>query len=174
MSLYGLEYNISNLIKAIGFCIEKRLFLPCLTLLYSGIDIIAWLDRPESKPDVQGADFINWIEKYLLPDSEISCNGIDLYSARCAILHSYTAESKKTREDEAKKIYYCWGEAKIEDLQKEINSQGNSSAIPLHIEKLFEAFVRGVGRFVKETDIKKMELIIQRSNKMLSNLPQKK
>lgn len=173
MSSEALFKNILNIFKAIEFCIENKYFLPSLTLLYSGIDFMAWLDRPKSKPDVQGSDFIGWVEKYLLSDSGISCNGADLYSARCAIIHSYTAESKKTREGKAQKVYYCWGEAKVEDLQELINFKGNSSTVALHIEELFKSFRKAYASFAKEIikDYKKMMIIIQRSDKILANLP---
>ena len=140
---------------------------------YSGIDIMAWLNRPYSQPDVCQKDFEEWVKKYLLPGSGIQCAPTDLYSARCGIIHSFTYESKKAREGKAKKIVYAWGTAKAEDFQEVIDSIRDFNIITLHINKLHEAFLMGVKRFIQSLsdDSKKAKIVYKRANKFFTSLP---
>lgn len=65
------ERNIGELLIAIEACLKNRLILPGLLLLHAGIDIMAWLNRPESHTDAKRSDFIGWVESYLLPDTRL-------------------------------------------------------------------------------------------------------
>jgi len=89
---------VKVLLKAIDTCLKNELQLPGLILLYTGIDSMAWLNRPKLQPDVRRNDFIYWVNRYLLPDSGLACEALDLYAARCALVHSYTSESSLTRQ----------------------------------------------------------------------------
>lgn len=142
----ALERYVEQLFEAISKCFDTRLILPGLILLYSAIDIMASLDRPENKPDVTRDDFITWVDEFVLTGKPFSCEGIDLYAARCGLLHSYLPESKLTREGKARIISYSWGTAKAEDLQATINSLGRSE-VAVHVNDLFEALRSGFERF---------------------------
>ena len=85
------------------------LVIPTLALLYSGIDTMAWLGLPDNQEDVTPEDFIQWADRYLFPDSGIPCTALDLYSSRCGIVHSMTAESRIIRQGIAKGVYYARG-----------------------------------------------------------------
>jgi hypothetical protein len=84
---------------AIDLCFQERLITPTLALLYSGIDTMAWLGVPDNREDVTGNDFTRWADHYLLPDSGLACTSLDLYSSRCGIVHSMTAESRTIRRE---------------------------------------------------------------------------
>ena len=36
-------------------------------------------------------------------------SGLDLYAARCGVLHTYTMDSRLSTEGKAKRILYAWG-----------------------------------------------------------------
>lgn len=76
-------------------------------LLYAQIDIAASLNRPVSKSQVTREDFKNWVNQYLLPNSNLDCSADDLYAARCGLLHTYMAESKASRAGKAKQTFYA-------------------------------------------------------------------
>ena len=44
-----VEKNLDNIIKSIELCLNAKLQISSLLLLYSAIDIVAWLNRPVSK-----------------------------------------------------------------------------------------------------------------------------
>ncbi len=147
MSQEGFERNVEELLTAAEICFRSGLRLPALLVLYAGIDIMAWLDRPSGQADVQRRDFIAWVEKYLLPDSGLPCNPVDLFAARCGLLHSYTSHSRLSREGNARQIFYAFGPAQPENLQSLIDTAGTIPAVAVQLEKLLDAFRRGIERF---------------------------
>jgi len=93
-------------LKAIGICLREGFYEEALILLYATIDALAWLSLPPEKTNTLRSDFKQWVETYMLPDSSLGCTSSDLYSARCGLLHSNTAESELSRGGDASEIYY--------------------------------------------------------------------
>jgi hypothetical protein len=62
-----------------------------LAMIYVGIDTMALLSCPVGQDSQTRSDFIGWVDRYLKADpaSEYEYEGIDVYAARCAVLHSY-------------------------------------------------------------------------------------
>jgi hypothetical protein len=89
-----LTQNISNHFNAINLCLSNNLRMPALVLIYSGIDMLAALGRPQSNPNVTRKDFINWCEHYLVPAGFNQCTPIDLYAARCGVVHTYIYQNQ--------------------------------------------------------------------------------
>ena len=143
---------VQQLIIAIDWCLKQGLIAPTLTLLYSGIDIMAWLGRPDDHEDVTRTDFISWTDRYLLPGSSIPCTALDLYSSRCGIIHSMTAESRAIRQGDVKRIFYAWGNHSADDLQKTLQRIGQP-ILAVHVDTLVEAFRVAVDRFVKASEL---------------------
>lgn len=164
-----LEAQAHYLISSIQLCLENRFVAPSLMLIYAAIDIMAWLERDETHPDVQRDDFIRWVETYLLPDSQLLCTAIELYAARCSLLHSYSAESRLSREGRASQIFYAWGSAEERDLQKLIDFEGSRDAKAVQVEKLFDALKTGIEQFLSST--RHPEIVQSRAKKFFSNMP---
>jgi hypothetical protein len=116
-----LEENLIALLESVEDCLAKRRLLPCLILLYSAIDIVSSLEsRRASK-----AAFIAWSDKYLLQGSLLLCTASDLYGARCGILHTLSPESDMSRKGTARHIFYAWGNAKTDELERASKQLGN-------------------------------------------------
>jgi hypothetical protein len=131
----NLDNIINNIIKSIELCLNAKLQISSLILLYSGIDIMAWLNRPVSEEFAIRNDFIRWVDDYLLPNSNIKCEAIDLYAARCAIIHSYSFYSKLSKRGKAKEICYAWGKANVKVLQNDLDRRYKKpTKIAIHIE----------------------------------------
>jgi len=158
-----LKSKIGSLLEAIDLLIEKHLQGPALIMIYSTIDILAWLNRNEDHKDVTKSDFIVWVDKYLLPANKLSVSSVDLYSARCSLLHSYTSESSLSREGKAKEIFYSWGNFLNDDLQTIIDAT-DRGAIAIQIEDLVKALMLGSQRFVDEN--LHSEIICERTGKL--------
>lgn len=86
MNTEALFENATRHIKAIDLCIENKLRMPALILVYSGIDIFAALNRPIEKNEATREDFKRWCDRYLLSKNELPCSAIDLYAARCGVV----------------------------------------------------------------------------------------
>jgi len=100
-------------ILAIGVCLNSELPEAVLTLIYSGIDVIGWLDAPGGQQYAKEGSFVTWAERYISPtlhaiDGE-QVKAADLYSARCGILHVSSPMSSGTRKGETREIWYQFG-----------------------------------------------------------------
>jgi hypothetical protein len=70
---------------------------------------MAFLCMPDNQPIQKKEDFIDWVNHYLRGHEKqpYQYNGIDVYAARCALLHTFGAESKShTDNPEIKKFGY--------------------------------------------------------------------
>lgn len=162
-----LEKNLNNITKSIELCLNAKLQISSLVLLYSGIDIMGWLNRPVSKYHKPKEDFIRWVDDYLLPNPNIKCKAIDLYAARCAIINSYSFSSELSKKGEAKEICYSWGKANVELLQNDLDRRYKNPAIAIHINDFLEAFKEGIEKFKLsiKNDKEKEKIVCDRANK---------
>lgn len=105
MSQITLNTNLDELITAIQQCLDSKLILASLILIYAGIDTLAWLDINDNRLDVRGEDFIKWTNQFLKPNLNLSCTSEDLYGSRCGIIHSFSPLSRIERKGRAKKTF---------------------------------------------------------------------
>jgi len=175
MSEQAIETNINELIGAIQLTLEAKKHLPTLILIYSAIDVLAWLNRPHANLDVTRNDFILWVDQFMLPGSSLRCSATDLYSARCGVVHSYQAESNLTRKGKAKQVWYAWGEGNATRLMTRIQqAQLEKKVVAVQIEVLFDTLKEGFSRFLKalETNPAHAKVVYERgTNKFFSNIP---
>jgi len=175
MSKTIIEKHFDELEAAIQLTLNAKKHLPTLILIYSSIDILAWLNRPVTHPDVIRSDFIFWVDKYLLPGSNLNCSSLDLYAARCGIVHSYTAESKLSREGKAKQIWYAWGKADARGLENRIqHAKLDNIAVAVQVEELFNALKSGFASFITalDADPNHAKLVYERAGiKRFTNIP---
>jgi hypothetical protein len=120
-----------------------------LVLLYSGIDTLGLLNAPAEKSYADRTTFTDWCETYLLARLK-SVDGqpltpVDLYGARCGILHTSTAVSSLGQTGQAREIHY-----QLRD-QVAINFGLNAKLEPtlLDIERFAIAFKDAGIQFLK-------------------------
>lgn len=148
---FVMDRNYQEMFEAIDACYYKALIIPCLSLIYTVIDSIGWLaygDKEESSKK----RFVVWSEKYLLPHVKDDCTAIDLYSARCSILHGLSWESSLSQNHKARIIVYSLGRGteKSSDLDKEIFSQKH--VVSVHIDSLITSVKLAVADFFKDAE----------------------
>lgn len=172
MSTEALFVNISRHLEAIELCVTHKLRMPALILVYSGIDILASLNRPANKANGTRQDFMSWCETYLLPNSRMKCSSMDLYAARCGVVHAYSAESQLSRENKASEVVYSWGNQSPAPLQNILNEIGYSAHV-VHIESFAQAFKRATEVFLAEVgeDIARLRLVTLRADSFFTDKP---
>jgi hypothetical protein len=139
--------NMKQLLDAIEDCLAKHRLVPCLTLLYSGIDVVASLERgPAEKTK---AAFVRWVDENLLKAQPLPCTALELYAARCGVVHTFTAESDLSRKGSARRVIYAWGSAKTEDLAAAASLLGRTD-VPVHIRELIDGFRAGLANYLEE------------------------
>ena len=146
--------------------------MPALILIYSGIDIFASIGRPADQAHTTIKDYIDWCDSYLIPQGKLSCSGVDLYAARCGVVHTYTMESSLSKEGKAREIVYAWGNGKPEDLQEIIDKASFTQRV-VHIETLAEVFREGALNFLSElgADSERADLVVFRAGKLFKDQP---
>lgn len=92
----------------IKVALDNGAFAGALILTYAAIDAMAFLSMPENRREVHRLDFINWAEKYMKTDSKqpYQYRGIDIYGARCGIVHRYGATSRLSDSGQCKIFGY--------------------------------------------------------------------
>jgi hypothetical protein len=145
MHISKLIFSVDQLIRSIGLSIEKRLSLPSLILIYSGIDLASWLGADNDQMSAKES-FTSWVQKYMLPIEGSDCSANELYLARCEILHTLTPSSELSDLGESRCIRYAWSSnEEIKAIGKKILSRG----VLLFGEDLFEAFRIGWQDFIE-------------------------
>ncbi len=139
--------NLFQLVDSIEITFSKRYFAPCLSLIYSGIDIVSSLDRNGRNSKEA---FLYWTENYLLKSGEFDCTPLEIYAARCGIIHTFTAYSGLSDKNKARKIIYSWGNADPKKVDFIKNDLGNHDTVVVHIDELKRAFGLGLDSFYGE------------------------
>jgi hypothetical protein len=138
--------NIYELRKAPHVCLQNEYLLSAVKLIYSGIDNLAWLTRDHNSPKVQRKDFVAFVNKYLLPDSGLTCTSEELYSARCGLLHCNTAQSDISRSGKARCLCYATGLSPEEEGYEHMRPESRDKHVMVHIGKLYKAYNKSIDR----------------------------
>lgn len=143
MSEQNLYANYIEMIKAIEHCVDNRLLLPALVMIYTSIDSVSWLANNNPKLSVKDA-FTKWVDEWMLKNQDIdkliNCSSKELYAARCGLLHTLTPESDLTQRG-VRKTAYSWGKAENSKLEELIVLQGQQNQITaVNLETLLNSF----------------------------------
>lgn len=145
-----IEKYLLATIQATGKLYELGLYGHLLVVVYSAIDTVGLLDAPSSQTTASGQSFKNWVKKYLLTYPGIEFNEVDLWGARCAVLHTFTSQSELSQSGKAKELMYFGGEKNSDAAKKfdvEIRAMPGGNYLPVHFETLYLAFIKAVGIF---------------------------
>ncbi|MGB9071795.1 MAG: hypothetical protein WCC22_03930 [Terriglobales bacterium] len=143
-----LVKHMLDLHDAIEESYEKARYMPCLVLLYSGIDVAASLE-PKLGTGV-GDRFKKWVNRYMLKSGSLKCTASDLCGARCAVVHTFTPESDLSKGGKARVIGYAFGVAELDKLDKASNIAAQSRQVNVHARSLIDAFYEGFGTYLEE------------------------
>lgn len=146
-------------------CSENKYHLAALKLIYSGIDNLGWLTRPHERLLNNRNDFMLFADNYLLPGSGLDLTSIDLYGARCGLLHSNISESNLSQSKKARKINYK-NEELSEEEDKEHLNLNNPDIVLISTLDLLNAYDMSIDKLnleiSRDTDFS--EFIYSRSN----------
>ena len=172
MSDPKLLENLMQLGAGVQACLDKRLSMPALILLYSAIDITSWLASGYTSSTVRER-FTSWVDQYLLSAKRLGCTSLELYSARCGIVHTFTPDSQLANIEGIRRVAYAWGSAKSVDLQTLIEKTNwTDRLVAVHVEELFEGWRLGALAFVNELqeNPKRAEMVKLKARKFFDHL----
>ena len=74
-------------------CERAKCVVSALTLIYGAIDALAALTRESQETRATRKEFLAWVDSYLLPELNNGLEAIDIYGARCGVVHTYAPTS---------------------------------------------------------------------------------
>jgi hypothetical protein len=171
MSEESFYKNLMTLDSGIKVCLEQKLYLPALMLIYSGIDTVGWLDSLER--DATKESFIKWSDTYLLKVKSLACSAIELYAARCGLLHTFSADSRLSYKGEARRICYAWGKADVHDLQLTNDLTASTQKyVAVHVNELYEAWHLALVAFTDdlENDTTRKDRVFTKASRFFTDM----
>ena len=87
--------------KDVRVLVENKCYSGAVKLIYSGIDVMAWLDMPKKKvqsarDSEQAEYFRKWVNKYVVDPNGVELDKL-LWESRNAVLHTHTVYSRRLR-----------------------------------------------------------------------------
>lgn len=161
---------VHNGIKhGIRVALENDCLGSAVILILSGIDAMAYIAMSASQDDVTRGDFVRWAEQYVkFPCSE-QLTGLDLYGARCAMLHNYGTASELSRKGKCRQVGY------MDKLVPEVcfNPKVSSDLVLVSVPALADAFFLGMDKFLVDlfADVKKAPIAEQRLKNLVQTFP---
>lgn len=153
-NLKPFERDLVDTLLAIEKCIEERRHMPTKILIYSLMDSMAWACSPKIERATR-KNFETWVQRWMMPRFAmltIQVRPVDLYAARCAVLHSMTPNSELSRGGNARTIAYAWGRGKVEDLRHALAGTGVSDVVALHYDDLLDVLRNAIADCLSEAD----------------------
>jgi hypothetical protein len=133
---------VGELEASIALLLEALQPMSAMILLYSAVDLLGALDSDDG---VATRDtFIDWASRYIDPAGALGCSGLDLYSARCGLLHNRSPTSRLTRAGDAREFIYAI------DQPLSPPKQSPRGPVIVYPPWLWVSFRDGASRFVTE------------------------
>ncbi len=110
--------SITALIAEIKRCEKAGATVSAVAMAYVCIDTMAFLSLPVGRESQRRADFIAWVDTYMKGHEEqpYQYRGLDVYGARCAVLHAFSADANFHQQNpDAKKYGYHDGGKHVYD-----------------------------------------------------------
>lgn len=162
--MQGFYKNFYSIFESIELCIENKYILPALMLTYSAIDIVGGLER--KKGEGTKASFIRFVDGYLLKAIPLGCTALELFGARCGILHAAAAESDLYKKGKVRLVVYAWGTGELDKINETTKLLERSDIVAVHVSDLVEAFRNGLAdywmRYLKMKNEKRLWKVMLR------------
>ncbi|MEM7412935.1 MAG: hypothetical protein AAF430_22075 [Myxococcota bacterium] len=168
----GTSRTLVQLRQGIERCVAEGLPIPALILLYTGIDALSWLTAPADQSVRES--FTRWVDSYLLPDSALECTALELYAARCGLLHTLTPDSRVGAKFGVRSIGYSYGQSDFDAISNAMKALAPDQFVAVRVEELVSAFVEAVRRYLKRIAIDDVlfERFRERSSKHFTSVPE--
>jgi len=168
MSKEAFIKTTTDLMTAVDEAFKKEAPLPAFILLYSSVDILASLTRPITSDDTTGAIFKDWVTKYMIGSSSFVWTADDIWGARCGLLHTYTVQSRSSREGNAREMHYISDREFTEHVQKKLDPNAEDKVF-VCLPDLIVAFIDGVEAFARDVvaDLDLQKRVLHHAEKLI-------
>ena len=142
--------RFKEIMETIEYCLNTRRILPALILIYTFIDSISWLASDKRNESVKKR-FTKWVDNWMLKKSPLPCSSLELYAARCGILHSLISDSDLSTFRKVKRITYSFGDKSPFPLQQVSDHIHPNEFVVVKVEDLYENLKVGLITFLENT-----------------------
>lgn len=142
-------YGRRGMLTGIEVVLHEECMVSAVTLMFAAIDALSALSRPVDQSGTNKRIFMNWVNRYMLPSSALSCTADDLYGARCGVLHTYSPASSLHDKGEARQIFYEWRNGPSADSGTPVPP----GALIVEVEGLHAALKRGIRAFLQDAEL---------------------
>jgi|GEM_PF-596235 len=165
--IINVVYN--GIKKGIRVALKNECYGSAVILIYSGIDTMAYLSMPDDQEDVKPKDFKKWADGYISFPCKEQVTGLELYGARCGMVHTYSISSRLSRQGKCREIGY------VDQCEPEVryNPASSTNLVIVSISALAEAFFEGVDKFLVNSfaNKAKAEIVDKRLLKLVHSFP---
>lgn len=109
-----------------------------LVLMYASIDTLAWAVFGGSTNRVRER-FVKFCDEYLVPHSNLNCTSLELYAARCSVVHNLGWESDLSAAGKARAVFYSFGTDDPTLAQKAYDQKYPGKYVAVRAEDLLDA-----------------------------------
>ncbi len=171
MALDDLRAHVDQFLTAAREQHAARRTLPALALVYTIIDVLGSLERKEGEGTRKA--FVRWVDTHLLPDELLPCTALELYAARCGVLHSLTPDADLVTRGEARRLAYAWGKGSAADLREIARRLKRKDVVAIHVGDFIEAVDTAFRSYLEKAgaDKDRLKVALKRSSKWFANLP---
>jgi len=149
MRASAFDRALDQLKNSVADLFKSPRTLPGFLLLYTSIDILASLTRPENSDVTNSSFFKDWVASYMIPQLGVPCSADDLWGARCGLLHTLTAESDMSRSRGAKMLNYIGDDARAKAMQQQYDPT-SSHDIFISTHRFVDAFLAACDHFAAD------------------------
>lgn len=140
---------LGQVFEVIDECLGKQQYLPAQMLMFAWLDVVSSLTRPENKKGTNKEYFLAWLRDYA-DLSSVGATPLDLYAARCGVLHTATPNSDLSSQGKAKEIAWTRvGKHKdaLDFLRKDLRKRTQNHLL-IDIDMLRNCIVAAFGRYL--------------------------
>jgi hypothetical protein len=144
--------GVMNLLHEIARCQNADANVAAVAMVYVCIDTMAFLAMPAGQMTQGKTDFISWVDNYLKadPSQPYQYRGIDVYAARCSLLHAFSAETEAHRKDLSVRLFGC-----ADNGPHAFNSAESTRLVIISVAVLIHDLSKAMERFLSawKTDL---------------------
>jgi hypothetical protein len=152
LSIQDVGVQLGEIIQAANVCLHSELPTAALCLLFVAIDTAASLDYRLHEAGSPRAVFVGWADRYLMPDGWLPCSALDLFGARCGLLHACSPVSDLSSRGEVRQIWYAFHESEADMLRSAVCELGRADVAVLSLEILAAVMGSGIARFISDLE----------------------
>lgn len=142
---------MGEIVQASNLCLNSKFPSAALSLMYIALDTAASLDYRLRKAR-PSARFVKWVDRYIVGSGDLPCSALDLYGARCGLLHMYSARSHLSSKGHVAEIWYTFHDREADMLREAVRERELEQVVVLSLDSLTSAVANGITAFISDLE----------------------